>query len=305
MRVIDIVRFNIQRKIVASQTVASWQNLPHVSYIFEPDVTDFIEKYNEFKKTLPEDLHITLNTVIVKAITEGLKAAPKMNAHLHYEPKLVRGKFTTYDNIDVSMPWILPNGEMMTINMRDMGNRSLTNITNYMKKTQARLEKTNLQEAMYQVSLDNTLQNLQKGRFVQSIARLIGSKTQKRHRVSPLKGDEKKAYDMIPDSEKITKHNLEPGTITISNVGALTRGNPGKIAMLMIIPPQVCAIGLGAVTKTPIVAQDENGKDYIKIAQILPMNICFDHRAMDFGDIKPFMDRLREIFDNPETLLVP
>ena len=131
MRVIDIVRFNIQRKIVASQTVASWQNIPHVSYIFEPDVTDFIEKYNEFKKTLPEDLHITLNTVIVKAITEGLKAAPKMNAHLHYELNLFAANLllmtiSTFQCLGFSTV----NDDH---NMRDMGMKSYKH-TNYMKR---------------------------------------------------------------------------------------------------------------------------------------------------------------------------
>lgn len=303
MRPIDITRFNIQRKIVASQTVDSWQNIPHVSYIFEPDLTEFFDKYKEFNASLPDDKHVTLNTVIIKAICEALKEAPEMNAHIHYESKLVRGKITTFDNIDISMPWILPNGEMMTINMRDMGRRSLSNITEYMKEVSKKLEKTNLTEAMYSVSIDNTLENLKQGRVLKSLLRLYGSKTNPRHRVSPLKGEAKKAYDTIPDSEKITKHDIEPGTITISNVGSLIRDNPGEMAMLMIIPPQVCAIGIGGLQKRPVVVTNEDGEDEIKVARILPMCVVFDHRAMDFGNIRPFLDKLREIFNNPEMIL--
>jgi len=303
MRPINITRFNIQRKIVASQTSESWQNIPHVSYIFEPDLTVFYDEYKKFNESIPGDKHITLNTVIIKAICEALKEAPEMNAHIHYESKLVRGKITTYDNIDVSMPWILPSGEMMTINMRDMGRRSLSNITEYMKEVQKKLERTNLTEAMYSVSIDNTITNLQHGKILQSLLRLYGSKTNPRHRVTPLKGVAKQAYDTIPDDKKITKTDLEPGTITISNVGSLIKDNPGEMAMLMIIPPQVCAIGIGGLQKRPVVDTDENGNDIIRVARILPICVVFDHRAMDFGNIRPFLDRLRYLFENPAELL--
>lgn len=299
-----VSRFGIQRKIVANMTSESWKNIPHVSYIYEPDVTEFIKKYKEFDASLPEGKHITLNTVILKAITEAIKAAPQMNAHIHFERKLVRGKITQYDNIDVSMPWILPDNTMMTINMKDMGNRSLGNITEYMAETAEKLKKTNLNEAMLSVSMNDTFEALRKGKVIRVIQRLIGSKTNKKHRVSALSGAEKKAYDAIPDNEKITKDDLKQGTITISNIGSITRGIDGAVALLMIIPPQVCAIGISAIVKKPIVAVDENGKEEIKSADILPLNIVFDHRALDFGEVKPFLAKLDEIFNNPDELLV-
>ena len=33
--------FGIQRKIVANMTTESWETIPHVSYLYEPDVTAF------------------------------------------------------------------------------------------------------------------------------------------------------------------------------------------------------------------------------------------------------------------------
>ena len=68
---------------------------------------------------------------MMKAICEALKSAPEMNAHIKFNRKLVRGEITTFDQIDVSMPCILPDGRMMTITMEDMGNRSLGNMTDY------------------------------------------------------------------------------------------------------------------------------------------------------------------------------
>lgn len=300
----SISRFGIQRKIVANMTSESWRSIPHVSFVFEPDLTNFMDKYKEFDEKLKkEGKHVTLNTVIIKALCEGLKAAPQLNAHIHFEQKLVRGKITTFDQIDISMPWILPDGRMMTITMKDMGNRSLGNMTDYIAETSKKIEKTNLDEAMYQVSMHDTFEKLAKGKFLQVGQRLFGSLTNKKHRIKHLTGEAKKAYDAIPDSEKLTVSDLQQGTITISNVGSITRGHTGHVGLLMIIPPQVCAIAIGAITKKPVVVTDKDGKDDVQIRTTVPMDICFDHRVLDFGEVRPFLDAVQNIFDNPETFL--
>ena len=68
--------------------------------------------------------------------------------------------------------------------------------------------------------------------------------------------------------------------------------------LLEIIPPQTCAIAIGSIQKKAIV--DENGE--VKAGTTLPLTIAFDHRAFDLGDIKPFMDKLNEIFKNPQVI---
>ena len=303
MAVTDITRFGIQRKIVANMTSESWQNIPHVSFLYEPDVTLFTKKFAEFKEKVGEEYHITFNMVILKAIAEAIKAAPQVNAHIHFERKLVRGKITEFDNIDISVPWTLPDGNMMTITMKDMGNRSLKNISDYTDEINRKLENTNLAEALYSVSIHDTLEGLKKGHILKTVQRLYGSKTNRRHRVVTLKGDEKKEYDKIPVNDKITFNDLKQGTITVSNIGSISRGIPGEIGLLMIIPPQVCAIAIGALQKKPVAVINEKGEDEVKVSNILPICICFDHRALDFGEIKPFVSKLEEIFNNPELIL--
>ena len=49
------------------------------------------------------------------------------------------------------------------------------------------------------------------------------------------------------NSQNKSKIPLEIGTITISNIGSTYREQKGAIAMLDIIPPQVCVIGFGAI----------------------------------------------------------
>ncbi len=301
----NISRFGIQRKIVANMTSESWRSVPHVSYIYEPDITNFMAKYNEFDSRLKEEgRHVTVNTVMIKAICEALKAAPQMNAHIRFEPRLVRGRTTVFSNIDISMPWILPDNRMMTITMKDMGSKSLREMTEYMQEISEKIKNTNLDEAMYKVSMRDTREQFFNGRIVKVAFRLFGAKTQKRYRITHLQGAAKKAYEAIPDSEKLTISDLKQGTITISNIGALTRGHEGLLALLMIIPPQVCAIGIGALTKKPVVVTNEKGEDEITIRSTIPLDIVFDHRVLDFGEIRPFLDALQNIFDDPEELLV-
>ena len=34
----------------------------------------------------------------------------------------------------------------------------------------------------------------------------------------------------------------------------------------------------------------------------MPISICMDHRALDYGDIVPFYNKLDEIFANPQII---
>ena len=34
--------FDLQRKVVSHMTATSWKSIPHVSYLYEPDITDFL-----------------------------------------------------------------------------------------------------------------------------------------------------------------------------------------------------------------------------------------------------------------------
>lgn len=305
MAVKSVSRFGIQRKIVANMTTESWQNIPHVSYQYEPDVTKFVEEFKKFTAEHQGDngARITFNSVLLKAIAEAIEVDPVINAHMHYEKGLVRGKVTVFDNIDISVPWILPSGEMMTITMKDMGNKTLKEIAEYQADINRRLEKTNLTEALYSVSFHDTVEKLKKGHVLKAIKRLYGANTNKRHRIQRLKGVEKKAYNAIPVTDRITRDDLKQGTITVSNIGADTRGLSGECAMLMVIPPQVCVICIGAMQRRPVVVKDEDGNEKVEIRTILPLNICFDHRALDFGEVRPFISKMEEFFKNPEKIL--
>ena len=295
MKTIKTEHFGIQRKIVANMTSDSWREIPHVSYMYEADVTELFSLYKEMNSEY--NTKITLNTLVLKIITEGLKAAPEMNAHIKFNRRLVRGEINTYEDINISMPTILPNGKMMTVNLRNFESKDLDDMTAYINDINRRAENTNLDEAMFSVSLNDSLKGLRQGHLLKTIYRLIGSKTGK-HRVKTLSGKEKRDYESIPETERLTAYDLEQGTVTVSNIGSTYLGQKGAMALLEIVPPQVCAFGVGAVQKKAVVTEN----DEIEVRRVLPICIAFDHRALDFGDIVPFMKKLDEIFASPEVI---
>ena len=299
--VIKTEHFGIQRKIVANMTTESWQNIPHVTYTYEPDVTEFMEQYKLLNNGVDRENKVTVNTLMLKVIVEGLKACPAMNAHIEFDRKYVRGAIHTLSEINISMPMVLPTGEMMTINLHNFENKNLDEMVAYIKDINRRMANTDLNEVMFDVSLDNTITGLKEGKFAQTINRLIGSKTGK-HKVKTLKGKAKKEYEAIPESDRLTKHDIEQGSITISNIGSVYREQRGAAALIEIIPPQVTAIAVGAVQDKPVVVMNENEEKEIAIRQVLPFTIVFDHRALDFGDIVPFIKKLDEIFEEPEIM---
>ena len=179
LNVTNVEYFGIQRKMVAAMTSESWYNIPHVTFVYEPDISGFFDEYKKLNAEKSEDEKFTFNTAMLKVITEGLKAAPQMNAHIKYNPHTIRGKITTYENINISMTMILTNGEMMTINLHDFHNKNISEMTRYIKDVRRRMEQSNLNEAMYTVSFNRTVNTIRQGRVKEAILRIFGAKVGK------------------------------------------------------------------------------------------------------------------------------
>lgn len=95
--------------------------------------------------------------------------------------------------------------------------------------------------------------------------------------------------------EKANNNELSPedymgGTITLSNLGSygVEAGTP------IINSPQSTIIFAGAIKKAPIVTEE----DEIKIAPIMTLSICYDHRFIDGATAAEFTSALRDAFVN-------
>ncbi len=294
--------FGIARKVVANMTGESFRTIAHSVVSYEADVTDLLPVIQELNEGADKEHRLSINTVMLGILCEAIKAAPIVNSHLAFNSRLVRGKLKVYDTINISMPTILPSGEMMTINMRNMESKTLTEMGEAIKETFSKVKNTDFNEALYNVSLHDTLEGLKHGKVLQALRRLYGSKMPGEHRVKLLKGEEKKKYYAIPESERLSQRELEQGTITISNLGSIYREGTNRCYLLEIVPPQTCVIALLSIRKEARVVTGENGEDKIEVRHILPMTFAFDHRAYDYCVLIPLLRRLDEIFADPSVI---
>jgi len=300
MKIREVERFGMQRKIVANMTTESWRDIPHAAVVYEPDVTEFWAEWQKLKN-LPEWEGITINTVMLYLCTMGFLAAPEMNAHIEYTHRFVFGKITRYDNIDISMPTAMSDGKMMTLNVRNCESKTLREINDYVLDLRRRMEKTNLDEAMYEVSLENTLNLAKKLRFHNIAMRLMGL-IPSRKEIHRLKGKEKKEYDAMSNTERLDKHDIRQGTILISNLGSVYRGAYTAPTIIEIIPPMVCALGLGGFIDKPGLVKKPNGEVTVEPRKFLPINMVMDHRALDYDNLAPFSECLDKVFANPAMM---
>ena len=185
--------------------------------------------------------------------------------------------------------------------MRDVGNKTLTQMTEMLADIVRRSKNTNVPEVMYDVSINYTLAQLKRGKVLRSLIKIYDGRISK-YRVKVLSGKERKDYYAIPETDRLTRHDIEQGTTTVSNLGSIYRGHKGSCSLLEIIPPQTTAFALDAVQKKPVIVEDANGKDTVEIRSILPITIAFDHRVLDYDHVVPFMERLDEIFDDPSVI---
>lgn len=293
--------FDLQRRVVSYMTSTSWKHVPHVSYIYEPDITDF---YSEFKilaeKRERSGHKISLNTIMLKAVAEGLLCAPALNSYIDYNNKSAKGTAYVLDEINISIPWLLPDGRMITPTIPSAHKMSLNAMADYISNISKRIKNTNIDEMLYRAAITNTIEEIKKI-HLGAVRRILGSKIG-RNRITGIKGKEKAKYYRIPEKDRLTEKDIMCGTVTVSNIGSLYKEQRGYFSLLEIVPPQVFAVGIGSIQEKPGVYINQNKSKEIGIRKFLPMCMVFDHRAVDFNTIVPFLKRLDEIFAGPGVI---
>ncbi|GGP19815.1 dihydrolipoamide acetyltransferase component of pyruvate dehydrogenase complex [Thermocladium modestius] len=101
-------------------------------------------------------------------------------------------------------------------------------------------------------------------------------------------------------AEKARAGKLELGdvmgsTFTISNIGAI-----GGVGGLSIInAPEGAIMAMGRIVKRPVVGEG----DEIRVRQMMMATLSFDHRITDGAYAARFMNRVKELLENPYLLL--
>jgi len=94
---------------------------------------------------------------------------------------------------------------------------------------------------------------------------------------------------------KLTLEDMKGGTFTITSYGNIG----GLFAVPVINYPQAGILGVGRISKRPVVIDNE-----ITAGLILPLSLSVDHRIADGGETARFMNSVMAYLADPVTLLL-
>jgi len=93
---------------------------------------------------------------------------------------------------------------------------------------------------------------------------------------------------------KLTKEELTGGTFTITNLGMY-----GVDVFTPIVnPPETAILGVGRVVERPVVV---NGQ--IVARPVMQLSLTFDHRVVDGAPAAEFLQKVKQLMENPNVLL--
>ncbi|MCE7946753.1 MAG: 2-oxo acid dehydrogenase subunit E2 [Chloroflexi bacterium CFX4] len=95
-------------------------------------------------------------------------------------------------------------------------------------------------------------------------------------------------------AKQLKPDDLQGGTITLTNHGV----SGSLFATPIINQPQSAIVGVGAVTKRPVVITDADGNDMLAIRPMLYATLTFDHRVADGALGDAFMRVFKDTLEN-------
>jgi pyruvate dehydrogenase E2 component (dihydrolipoamide acetyltransferase) len=109
-------------------------------------------------------------------------------------------------------------------------------------------------------------------------------------------------YDTVQQTRarKISREQLQGGTFTITNAGAMGGGYFAPIINF----PEVAILGMGQGRLQPAVVDNDNGEQEIAPRLIMPVVLCIDHRVLDGADAIQFLKVVVEALEDPDELLI-
>jgi 2-oxoglutarate dehydrogenase E2 component (dihydrolipoamide succinyltransferase) len=95
-------------------------------------------------------------------------------------------------------------------------------------------------------------------------------------------------------SKKLKPDEVEGSTFTVTNPGQF-----GAVFGLPIInQPNSAILGVGGITKTPLVVTDNDGNDSIAIRSVVHLTLGYDHRLIDGAVADQFMAFVKKTMEN-------
>ena len=295
------INFDFLRKAAAHTLTISQRTIPVAGFVHDVDITKFWAEYESLKADKSRPIRISFNTMMLKLVSECLKAAPILNTHMTYKPFSATGVLEFKGKIDISMPVIFPNGRMLPLLVKDTGNKSLDESAFAVSEIVRKLDNTIIEESLFDMSIIRVGDIIKKGNLLRGLAMglsgLIGP-----HKLKMPPEKDRRAYRKETDPNDIlTADDIGEGTICVSDVGSIYSGR-GFATTSPVLSPTTSCMAFCRVRDEQYVYKDEKGEIQIGTKKILPFTLLFDHKIGGFPDIVPFLKRMDEILENPEIV---
>lgn len=287
--------FNLKGR-VSGNVLTNAVSMPTPGYSYEADVTKLWEEFKKLKAECGYEL--SFNTVMLRIMAEGLKAAPRLNAHISYNKMSSCGKLIVKKHIDVAVPIFLENGETFPVKVRHIEDKSLKEISEQVSDIMKRLETTDLDRVLFDMIAQRTIGFMLKGKFLSTISQTVTGYVGN-YKVASVKG----LFKHAPKDDRTLRINeLNEGTVCLTNLGPLNSELNGMVTFGPLLYPQVFLMAIGSAQKKNFAFKNEDGVVDVETKRMMPITLMFDHRIGGFGDVLPFVNKINEIFANPEII---
>ena len=293
----------IRDRLTSNVLVNSLREIPGTACNFDADVTRLWEEFCRLKNECGYKL--TFNSLMLKILVEGLKCAPRLNAHFEYNHRSSSGRLIIKKHIDVAVAVCLPSGETFQVKVRGLEDKSLEETAFAAEEVKRKLLNTNLKRVMFKVGGQRMLGLASKGKIISTFSQFYSAYFGK-GRIAKLSKLFKKKYRTVSTSsapyDGLYADDFTEGTVCFTNWGTLYDKLDVNITYIPPLYPQVFLFACSRVKDEDFVFRDEDGNVQIGTKKILPVALIFDHKIGGANDLIPFIKKLEEIFENPEII---
>lgn len=291
-----VEHFSLRNRVSGYILTKAQQNAPTAGYNYEADITRFWEEFQNLKENC--NYSLSFNTIMMKVLVEGLKVAPKLNAHIKFNTTSSCGTLVMKKHIDIAMPVVLDNGETFPVKVKEAENKTLEELAEQINELLRRLKQTDVDKVLFDVITQRTVGLMLSGAVVPTVAQTVTGYVGK-HKVAKFKD----LFHPAPkDGSMLFMDELNEGSVCLTNWGVLYDGLNGNVTYTPLLFPQTFLMAMGGVKDTEYAFRNEKGEVDIGTKKLLPITLMFDHRIGAFNDVMPFIKKLDEIFQNPEIM---
>lgn len=293
---------DVRSRVFSNALVNAQREIPAVCCNYNADITAFWKEYESLKAECGYAL--PFNTLMIKVLVEGLKVAPRLNAHIEYDHHSTSGRLIIKKHIDVTVPVCSEDGQTIQVKARHLEEKSLAEIAVQLEELKCRLSKTNTKHAYFNVAAKRMAGYAAKGKVSTTFAQFRSAYFGKNKIAvfSKLFKKKKHSSGTKPKYEGLRADDFTEGTVCFTNWGTLYDRLDVNITYISPMYPSVFLLAAGRVKDETYAFKNEQGVVDIGAKKVLPLTLIFDHKIGGAADIMPFIEKMDEIFENPAVI---